>query len=89
MKQDPGTDELSKRERELLLKIFHKYEKFDQWEMVEICHKSLPEWEDPRGTSIPIRVDDIFKALNKTEREIAIIEDEVANLDYVKAALSQ
>jgi len=89
LKHDPGVDELSKREKELLLKIFKKYEKYDQWEMVDICHKNLPEWEDPRGTSIPIRIEDILKAVKKTEREIAIIEDEVSSLEYVRAIVSR
>src|SRR3989304_9016507 len=43
LKKDPGVDELSKREKEVLNKISKKYEKYDKWEMVDICHKELPE----------------------------------------------
>jgi len=88
LKQDPGTDELSKREKELLNKLFHKYEKLDQWQMRDICHKILPEWEDPAGTSIPIYIEDILRALNKTEKEIRTIDAETSDLDHIKAVLS-
>lgn len=82
------SDNLSPKEKQVLDIIFKKYKDKDQWKMVDICHEKLPEWQDPQGTSIPIRVDDILKALNKTESEIASIEDEVSNLDYVKSILS-
>jgi uncharacterized phage-associated protein len=88
LKQEPEFDELNKQERELLTAIFKEYKTFDQWEMVDICHKILQEWQNPKGTSIPIRIEDIFKALNKTEMETITTEEEVANLNYIKAVLS-
>lgn len=81
-------DELSEREKELLLVVYQKYKKYNKWQMVDICHKVLPEWDDPHGTSIPIRIEDILRAVKKTERDIELIEDEVANLNYVKTILS-
>ncbi len=88
MKKDPGESELSKRESELIKEIDEKYKNFDQWEMVDICHKILPEWENPGTTSILIQIKDILKATDKTDREIAIIEDEMANLEYCDFLLS-
>jgi uncharacterized phage-associated protein len=88
LKKKPGYDELSPRERDLLLVVYQKYKKYNKWQMVNICHDILPEWNDPHGTSIPIRIEDILRAVKKTEREIEFIEDEVANLNYVKAILS-
>lgn len=87
LKHEPIIDELSEREKELLLNIYYEYKQYDQWQMVDICHKILPEWDDPHGTSMPIRVEDILKAIKKTEREIELIEDEIANLNYVKTIL--
>jgi len=83
----PAADVLSKRERELLLSIYEKYKPFDEWEMVKICHDTLPEWQDPEGSSIPIRIEDILRELGKTERDIALIDDEVSDLNYVAAIL--
>ncbi len=88
LKNEPGSDELSNREEELLLSIFEKYKDFDPWQMVDYCHDNLPEWKDPEGSSIPIRVEDILREVNKTEKDIAFIEDEVSNLNYIKAILS-
>lgn len=88
LKREPRFDELSKREKELLLSIFEKYKEYDQWQMVKICHDTLPEWRDPEGTSIPIRIEDILREVNKTEKDISLIEEEVANLNYVRAILS-
>jgi uncharacterized phage-associated protein len=86
--REPEFDELSKRETKLLEDIFEKYERYDQWEMVDICHKVLPEWKNPNGTSIPIYPDDILKALNKTEMDIISIDDEISSLNHVKAVLA-
>jgi uncharacterized phage-associated protein len=83
----PAVNVLSKREKELLLSIYEKYKPFDEWQMVKICHDTLPEWRDPEGSSMPIRIEDILRELNKTERDIALIEDEVSDLNYVAAIL--
>ncbi|MEE9615036.1 MAG: Panacea domain-containing protein [Thermodesulfobacteriota bacterium] len=81
-------DELSRREKDLIGSIFEEYKTKDQWEMVDICHEILPEWEDPGRTSLQIDIKDIFRALGKTEIEIAAIEDEISNLQYAKKLLS-
>ncbi len=88
LKKDPGESELSKREIELIKEIDEKYKTFNQWEMVDICHKILPEWESPGTTSIPIQIEDILKAARKTDREIALIEEDIANLEYCDFLLS-
>lgn len=88
LKQEPEFDELSKRERDLIVKLFKKYEKCDQWQMVEICHKILPEWQHPGNTSIPIRIEDILQTLNKTDRQIEVIENEITGINSVRAVLS-
>jgi len=89
LKNEPAYDELSKREKELLNKIFEQYKDYDQWQMVDICHEILPEWNDLGNTSIPIRVEDILREVKKTEKEIATIEEDISDLNYVTAILSQ
>jgi len=85
--EESNQDELSKRELELLNAIFERYKECDQWKMVEICHK-LPEWEHPGKTSIPIQVEDILRVLDKTDRDIEVIEEEIANIKYMDSILS-
>jgi uncharacterized phage-associated protein len=88
LKKKSEYEELSPRERELLISILIRYKKYNKWQMVEICHKILPEWNNPYGTSIPIRIEDILKAIKRTERDIELIEDEVDDLNYVRSILS-
>lgn len=39
-----------------------------------------PEWQDPNGSAIPIEFPDILKAANRTEPEIAALEEELESL---------
>lgn len=89
LKTDPGQDELSQREIQLIEEIFNEYKDYDHWQIVDICHRILPEWENPGNSSTPIRIEDILRVTCKTEREIALIEEEVANLGFCDYLLSQ
>ena len=88
LENDPKQDELSKQEIDLIEEIFEKFKNYSEWKMVDYCHDNLPEWEHPGETSIPIRIEDILRAVNKTEREIEVIDEEVSNLKYVTKVLS-
>lgn len=79
---EPQSDELSVAEEKLIREIFEKYGKMSRWSLVDLTH-SLPEWEDPQGSAIPIEVRDILRAGGKTELEITAIE---AELESVAAA---
>ncbi len=81
-------DALSKRELKLIEEIFEQFKEFDQWEMVEICHEMLPEWEEVENTSKPIKIERILKEVNKSKDEIDAIAEEISNLNYVKKILS-
>lgn len=72
-----GTNELSKVEVQLLDEIIRKFGQCDQWELSEL-HHGLPEWIDPRGSSIPLDVSDLLeKATEKTPAEIEAIKREL------------
>ena len=73
---DPGTDELSEAEEDLINQVDIEYKDFDQWQLRDITH-DLPEWVDPHGSSIPIEIRDILKAGGKSDTEIAAIEEEL------------
>jgi len=74
--RDPGEDELSEAELQLLDQVFQQHGHKSRWELVELTHK-LPEWKNPQGGAIPIQYRDILKAAGKTELEIAAVEDEL------------
>lgn len=85
--KDPRTTSLTKNEVKILESIFELYKDKDWKQMIDICHACCEEWEHLGNTSIPIQVEDILKALHKTSREIEIIDDEIATLNYAKHLL--
>ena len=80
------TDELSSAEESLIGEIFAKYGKLSRWDLVNLSHE-LAEWQDPKGSAIPIEYRDILRAGNKTESEIAAIESELEALAAAEAML--
>jgi uncharacterized phage-associated protein len=71
----PATSALSEGELALIAKVFAKHSGKDEWELVEFTH-NLPEWEDPKDTSLPIAFEDILKAGGASKETIAAIANE-------------
>ncbi len=88
LKEFPEVDALSQRELELIDELDEKFKDFDKWEMVEICHDILPEWENVGVGRKLIEIDTILDKLGKTEEEIKAVDEEVSNLNYLKKILS-
>ncbi|MEI7733311.1 MAG: Panacea domain-containing protein [Verrucomicrobiota bacterium] len=86
LQSDPGEDELSTAEMQLLDEIFKKYGAKTRWNLVDITHQ-LPEWKDPQGSAIPISYRDILKAGGKKESEITAIEDELEEVALMENLL--
>jgi uncharacterized phage-associated protein len=83
---EPETDELSRAEEDLIDEIFEKFGRLNRWDLVRISHE-LPEWQDPKGSAIPIQYRDILRAGDKTESEIAAVEAELESLAAAEALL--
>jgi hypothetical protein len=49
---------------------------------------TFPEWQNPKGSAIPIDYRDILKAGGKTDLEIAAIEEEMEHLALTDRLLS-
>lgn len=62
-------DQLSRAEEKLLLEIFGTYGTWNRWKLRDFTH-SLPEWRDPKGSSIPIEIGEILTAQGVSEDEI-------------------
>lgn len=82
----PGTGSLSRAEESLIEELYQKFGSRDQWELVEITH-SLPEWRDPKGSSIPIEYKDILRAGDFTESDIEAILDEIDGVAKMEETL--
>jgi uncharacterized phage-associated protein len=61
LKSKPSTDKLSDRELELIRLVFDKYGDMDRYELRDLLHKILPEWQDPKGSALPITPESIKK----------------------------
>ncbi|MEK7765291.1 MAG: Panacea domain-containing protein [bacterium] len=57
---EPETDELSEFEMETLRKVHERYGSMDQWQLRDLTH-TLPEWDDPHGSSLPIEPERILR----------------------------
>jgi hypothetical protein len=86
LRSDPGEDELSTAELQLLDEIFRQHGNKSRWDLVDLTHK-LPEWKNPQGSAIPIQYRDILKAGGKTDLEIAAVEDELEGVAFMENIL--
>lgn len=69
-------ESLSPAECDLIRELFGKYGKMGRYEIVHFTH-TLPEWQHPNGTSIPIEIDDILRANGYSEQEIEDIKSDL------------
>jgi hypothetical protein len=68
--QDPGDDDLSPFEINIMDRIFDLYGSVDRFDLVELLHKSLPEFTDPGGSSCPIDPTEILRSAGFDSAEI-------------------
>jgi uncharacterized phage-associated protein len=69
-------DQLSPAEEQLIEEVFARYGRMSRWELRDFSH-TLPEWTDPRGSSVRIEHRDILRAGGTSEEDIAHIEAEL------------
>ena len=71
----PDDGELSEYDGHILARVFKEYGHLDRTELRTLTH-SLPEYEDPDGSSLPIDPADILRFAGKSDAEIEdIIRD--------------
>lgn len=63
-------DELSQADIEVLEDVWAKFGKMSRWEIRDYTH-TLPEWEDPNGSSNAIPHRKILMAMGRSEEEAA------------------
>lgn len=78
LSSDPGDDELSEREIILVKAVDKEFKNYNQWELRDYCHDNFQEWKDPGNSQLPIKVEDILRALGKGSDEINTIVSENA-----------
>jgi uncharacterized phage-associated protein len=74
----PPSKKLSRAEEHMLQSIFDQYGHMNRWDLVDLVHK-FPEWRNPHGSSIPIRIEEILRALEEPAENIEAIVAELEN----------
>lgn len=81
---------LSRADFRVLEMLWEKFKSFDKYALRDWTHKkeNVPEWVDPKGSSLPIHHEDIFRSLQKDESlSLAHEVDEYRRLhEYLNAA---
>lgn len=79
---------LSRGEVDLIRKVFDEFGKYSGDELVEYTH-TLPEWHDPKGSSIPLPLSDILTALHYEPQDIERIASEIQQEEVVDILLGE
>ncbi len=73
---DPGTDELCEEEEDIIKQIYAILGTINVWKISKLTH-FFPEWTYPNGSSVRIRIEDILRAMNKSEEDICYIRNNI------------
>lgn len=76
LRREPDLSSLSNAETELLRESYRQFGKISLWALVRQLHELLPEWSNPKGSSIEIWPETILRALGKTEQHIKEVSQE-------------
>lgn len=78
LKNEPAScDHLSPAEEKLLDSVYDEFGQMDQWKLRDYSH-TLPEWRDPRGSSLSISIRDILSSEGFSEADIQEVEEALA-----------
>lgn len=79
-KAHPEVGELSRYEIRVLKETHQAFGGIGKWDLVKYCHKMLPEWRDPKGSSLLIEPADILRSEDRGEDEIRRVAGEAEEL---------
>lgn len=86
LRSDPPVDELSPAQLAILDDVFAQFGALGRWELVRFVH-TLPEWEDPHGSSIPIALRDVLRGGGLDDEDAEQIEDGLLAEDALASLL--
>ncbi|HUW99140.1 MAG TPA: Panacea domain-containing protein [Acidiferrobacter sp.] len=81
--------QLSEADADILEDIWKKFGSWSASKLRYYTHdpKNCPEWEDPDGSSIPIKLETLFRALEFNENQITAILESIEQQAWVAANL--
>ena len=80
------TDELSDFERELLSKVHQEYSQLSPWQLRRLTH-DLPEYQDPKGSSLPISPIDILREAGWSDEDVRGLATEAEENYFLNALI--
>lgn len=83
---EESLDELSDAETDVLREIWGQFGYMDRYAIRDYTHANCPEWEDPHGSSTPIRYAQVFKFLGK--RASSELEDRILSERHIASHFS-
>ena len=79
--------ELSEADLEILGETWNRFGAMGQWQLRDWTHENCPEWRDPEGSSVPIRFEDLFAALEFSRAQSEAILARLREVDAISTAL--
>lgn len=74
--------ELSDADVEVLAEVWGQFGRMTGWELRNWTHDNCPEWKDPEGSMMPMKIEELFAALNyspeQTREALERLESESA-----------
>lgn len=77
LRKDAPNGELSAAQERVLDEVFEEFGAMGRWDLVKFTH-TLPEWENPHGSSIPIALRDVLRGAGVDDEEAEAVEEELA-----------
>ncbi|EHP38859.1 phage associated protein [Cupriavidus basilensis OR16] len=84
-------DHLNDAEIAVLDAIFEAYGHMNRWELRDLTHdrRVVPEWEDPQGSSSPIPLERILRALGKSSEAAAAVSRDLEDHQAIDDIFAQ
>lgn len=74
---------LSDSDLEVLNEVWNEFGHWDRWALIRYTHDELPEWEDPKGSSLPITYKRLFEALGYSAEETQLLTERLREQEAI------
>jgi hypothetical protein len=86
---NPGREHLSDSEMELIDAVYREHGNKDQWGLRDWCHEHCEEWTPLEEGRERISIERIARAVGKTDQQIARLQEEAAELNFLSSAFAR
>ncbi|MCI0535393.1 MAG: SocA family protein [Verrucomicrobiales bacterium] len=89
LKAEAPSEHLSPAEMDLIDEIYRDHGTKDQWELRDWCHEHCEEWTPLEKGRDRIPLENIARAVGKTDEQIKRLAEEAAELNFVSSAFAR